>query len=599
MALHILCFFCCALVSVSGVRVTSRPTHSQGPDVNSTADTLWPSAQVWSREHGESCKVRPPFKAGTCTGGSYCYETCLGQVTVPGCTGRKAYGFSQGRCRIARTKPCDFSVPCRPGTACVPAADGGHGRTCESCNAGLAQPAWCIELAVAEAIARLSYINEYTQTLASKMKAMPEMKLEEALSEYRQDTLNVANTQEIFRRLRIEPVTAVDKLELGEARRSLKHIVVMGKNGASRSGATFFKSRDGKYLVKGFARKDEYESLVEIQKDIRSVSVERGWATETGRRPTTLNIATFGFPAFGKEKEPAYWSVMPDAGVAFHEQLVSVRSVKTFDTKPLPLISEKRDEFLQYLREIDFRPDPKDERSLTFFDTLRQDLAYLQNRDLVDYSWLVYVYDAEDSPSLPLDVPCFRTSTGRYVCFSLIDYTLTFEGCLMHLESKVLGDKWERYEAKFNTYTDCLWKLATPVYRLSGMFGLDSLFYNVSEGHQGQPVMDLRMRARRRSRLLLDSWLESGSLCGDYRDAACGGLMLTSTIKRYKQKLGISSIYLPLDLTCRFEIAPSPSWQTQAEFCLAYLAVKCYQLTRWENASHNIQNSHYAMMVMS
>eukprot|EP00929_Paragymnodinium_shiwhaense_P059689 TRINITY_DN29880_c0_g1_i5.p1 TRINITY_DN29880_c0_g1~~TRINITY_DN29880_c0_g1_i5.p1 ORF type:complete len:522 (+),score=67.30 TRINITY_DN29880_c0_g1_i5:102-1667(+) len=496
------------------------------------------------------------------------YEKCVGQLSFPICHGEKG-SSDTGYCFVPRTRPCKYASWCRPGSTCAPGPDGPvrwTKKTCEECPTGTSQTALCVEIACADAIDRWAYKNrDYNDSDIYSFST--DMRRAAA-----------ANTVRLVESASKTSVTDAVGEELGLFRASIQGLVPQTED-SSRSGAKFFFTADGKYLVKGFDRESEYDSLLEIQRDI--IDLKAGWSltkandTQT-RRETTLNVAVLAFSAFGSSiSDPVYWLVMKNAGARFQEQLECGPPIHRFDAKPMRLISDDRADLLQTLRKIDFRPF-QDDRFNHFFGALDQDLTYFVRKSLVDYSWLIYIFDVPYYQPMPSEGFCFpvfkqvklvgRNDTGtiKVVCFSLIDYSLTFDGLGMRIESAVMKDKWLNYGSQFHKFSYCLMHLYSPPETLEMMYRVEEI--TLTFPRPKERIGELRIASGIKANFgnnLFDS-------CDHYRRAACEGLILEVNVTHY------TPTPVPFEATCDFKFYESETWDVEAFFCLSILAQTCH-----------------------
>eukprot|EP00928_Gymnodinium_smaydae_P003742 TRINITY_DN11322_c0_g3_i1.p1 TRINITY_DN11322_c0_g3~~TRINITY_DN11322_c0_g3_i1.p1 ORF type:complete len:557 (-),score=44.08 TRINITY_DN11322_c0_g3_i1:325-1995(-) len=493
-----------------------------------------------------------------------CYRPCQAQRTVGFCNAWEKVRIIdqmhrvQGECYRRQYAECDIDRDCPPASFCgAPRSDGAKGVQCESCPAHLDQSSRCLQKAVEEAIERWRFLSSNIDVAAP-----------------------VSHTIRQYQSLNVTPAAGWSHDIVNSLVHHASPFNRTGK-GRSRSGAVFYLSSDNRYIVKGFLRSDEYAEMANLVKTFRP-----------GDDGTLLSLPALVFPAFGS----TYWSVMPNMEFQARALLSLEESTpaKTFDAKPAPLISQDRASLLLYLREIQFQVEHLASAKTSSFQlALLSDLAYLEARNIVDYSLLVKAFEIPNGehvsikPSISrptlLQPWCFRSSPRVstvesfvsskgdekliVVCFAIIDFSLALQGFRMHVESTLLRSKWDKYASKFNQLTKCIFLLGPPASDMLEQLRASSLQWyveNTSISNSGQTEYAVRISVAHTMRL------HQPTECFEYREAACNPVV--RSLQRCEAGKCTNST-----TTCLFFLNALQSTEAyaQAEYCMAYLLERC------------------------
>jgi len=278
----------------------------------------------------------------------------------------------------------------------------------------------------------------------------------------------------------------------------------------SKSGASFYWSKNRKFLLKAMPSAKEFAVLGHLAQDMGKHFAEANYdVLRTSLNPTLLSFSS----EQGETK--VFWALLVvesgsmieaasgrdfvvrvphESEVNFHQSDGSVQTLKmpaVFDVKPLPIGSVQRKSFFQYIEVVTNGNGLGQlwENHEKLQVTVLRDLQFLEKHHLVDYSILatfhkgaitrrpeqswneVYVSMGIAMPRctwLPLrHLPNATESSAVFMCFSIIDYLMDmttlsrfkqFENLLLGLKGKwgsnFMG-KWNQWGNKVQELFVC------------------------------------------------------------------------------------------------------------------------------------------------
>jgi len=340
----------------------------------------------------------------------------------------------------------------------------------------------------------------------------------------------------------INPQLAASALQdLQKSFANIQQATLTGDNPASKSGASFIFSGDGRFVMKSI-RSSEFKvftgQLVErIAARARFVlaqctTADHPWCWAShALEHTSLVVPLL---AFSNPKGNEYWIAMPAA--AQWRGLVTSRNfsdlspwgtVRYFDTKPLPAKSNARSKFLRTLAELgvipkDRRANPAQTSQWNNLErTLLKDVELLsvatqEGGSLVDYSLLWELYQPsrkvrDPGPGCISSFDCFYLEGEggcSVLCASIIDYLVTY-GPMRKLESVFKGGKFNAYGTKVAEMLHCPFEQVLPADVQSELFELT-------------PTDELlRFQFQR------GSHVNNQKLCAEYTELACSDLRIS------------------------------------------------------------------------
>jgi len=321
---------------------------------------------------------------------------------------------------------------------------------------------------------------------------------------------------------------------------NIQEATLAGANSASKSGASFIFSGDGRFIMKS-VRSEEFRVLtgqlieriaVRARFDLAKCTSEDSpwcWASHALAH-TTLVVPLL---AFSNPKQKEYWIAMPAAAqmrglVTSHNftQLSPWGTVFYFDTKPLPAKSNARSKFMRKLAELGFLPKAPMTYSAQasqwsgLEEALLKDVELLsvktqEDESLVDYSLLFELYQPsrkvrDPGPGCISSFECFYLEGEGdcwVLCVSVIDYLVTY-GPMRKLESFFKGGKFNGYGTKVAEMLHCSFGQALPVDTHAELFHMDAQdqqwLYRFPRGPE-----------------------EKQKLCAEYTELACGDLKIS------------------------------------------------------------------------
>jgi len=358
--------------------------------------------------------------------------------------GRKPDEFvdwnEEGECFIPKESQCDEDDQCRNGASCM-LDEGGDAYTCQEVVVDhIFDDASAVEVAAHVA----AIIRSMAQSLANS-----ELLRQERAPGGFMDERSGAMSPFV-----VNPALA--KQVLAEVATSFSSATVKGNDAASRSGALFVVSGDGRFLAKS-AREPEYEEFADrlighlarhadlANAVCQSASSDACWA-EAAINRTSLNIPVLAFV-----HDDRYWVIMPECaqlrGLSISrsvEDLHPLGEATYYDVKPLWAKSKARPDFMQKLAGLGINP------TATAASTeMRTQWAALQatvscdidfvtregsdDAPLIDYSLLFEVY----APGRRVDIhgkncleasSCFEEDpvACHVLCVSVIDFFTKF-----------------------------------------------------------------------------------------------------------------------------------------------------------------------------
>jgi len=423
----------------------------------------------------------------------YCYS-----VALKGRPGAKASNGIEGECKVPRRKFCLEDEQCRRGTYCQP-CESNNGYTCQEVTQAYMHGRLDTTLVADTVSAMLLFITDNyltsLKTAASSQEGLIRDPRTGAVSPYG-----------------VNPQLAISAIR--DLRRSFAtgNSTVAGENSASKSGAAFIHSGDGRFIIKSI-RSSEFTAfngelvdkiaarakfeLADCRSDNTtlhgtvarsSMVLDPPWCWMThALAHTTLMVPLL---AFSNPKRNEYWIAMPAAaqmrGLVSSHNLIDMLPwgpVSYFDTKPLPAKSNARPQFLRKLPQLGFLPRAyRSHPSHTaqwndLEEALLKDVGLLSAKteesaasaNLVDYSLLFELYQPsrkvrEPGPGCISSAECFyKEGTGGcwVLCVSIIDYLVTF-GPMRKLESMFKGGKFSGYGTKVIEMLQCMFEQAMP-----------------------------------------------------------------------------------------------------------------------------------------
>jgi len=450
----------------------------------------------------------------------YCYS-----LDLKAKAGAKASSDAIGECRIPRRKSCLEDEQCRRGTYCLP-CEQNNGYTCQEFTQSQIHDRLHTTPPATVAAMLLHFVGNYLsslETAASSQKSLIRDARTGAVSPYG-----------------VNPQLAISALtSLGRSFANISEATAAGKSSASKSGAAFIFSGDGRFIMKSI-RESEFKvftgQLVEriavhARLDSATCSPEDSswcWASHALAH-TTLVVPLL---ALSNAKQSEYWIAMPASAplrslATLHDDASSSvwGTVRYFDTKPLPAKSNARPEFLQKLPYLGFLPKQQETDAAQTSQwsnleaTLSKDVELLsvktrEDESLVDYSLLFELYQPskkvlDPGPGCISSVDCFfpeGRGRCRVLCVSIIDYLVTY-GPMRRLESFVKGGKFNGYGTKVVAMLRCLFEQALPL------------------GSRVTPVdMDFNSRL---FEIPKGNILSNQALCAEYTEYACNDLEIS------------------------------------------------------------------------
>jgi len=406
----------------------------------------------------------------------YCYNQ--DSQTSPG---TKAGSNKPGVCQIPRTKPCYADEHCRRGTYCLPTDAAPVFYTCQ--EASMSNSYMTENKNRANAIVEMllivavGYVESLDQTRVSgaQLHAVPTLIHDPrtgAVSPYGVN-VNLAQTA------------------LGVMIRSFSSTfeATVQVQKASKSGAIFVYSGDGRFLIKS-VRKEEFTNFAGTSAakiasagglaDVVCEDRDKEWCWAAAMlQHTALMVPML---AFSSPKTSEYWLVMPAAalfrGLAISqgETLEPWGEAAYFDVKPWPAKSNARERFLWKFARMNLLPftdSSHGEENVNHWVSLDKSIqAALEllggddgddSSSSVDYSLLFEVYKPNRTVTNPgrhcvASKDCFpsRDQSGcRVLCLSIIDFLTTFNFA-RKIESMWKDGKFNGYNAKVKELLNCM-----------------------------------------------------------------------------------------------------------------------------------------------
>lgn len=452
----------------------------------------------------------------------YCYD--LLQTETPG---TKASSGNVGVCQVPRKKPCVQDDQCRRGTFCQPSEDTGY--TCQEISqAYLRDNLKLNETAHVVSAMLVHVVDNYLAALDTA-----------AFTHATVGIIGDPRTGAVSPYGSNPQLAKVALRDLSTSFQQVTDATLAGKNSASKSGASFILSGDGRFMLKSI-REAEYTALtahiveqLATAGNFASLSCtadEEPWCWAAHTMSSTLLVVPL--LAFCNPKQKEYWVAMP--AVAQLRGLVISRNVAHLpwgdvhylDVKPLPAKSNARPELLKAMQKRAFLPmdestPPEQQRQwINLERSLLRDIELLSVKTpgqplLVDYSLLFELYKPPMKVTDPghgclSSAECFEDHalTCWIVCVSIIDYFVTF-GPMRKLESFFKGGKFNAYGTKAIDMLSCIFGQYLP----SGT--------QVSEvqGGSGDTIFLLFQRL---------TWVfGQQEVCEEYMEIACGDLKIS------------------------------------------------------------------------
>jgi len=407
----------------------------------------------------------------------YCYS-----VALTGKPGAKASTDASGVCKVPRRKLCLADEQCRRGTYCR-YCEKSNGYTCQEVTQDYMHRLPGLKVLPTESVSFMlvfvtrNYIKSL-EAAASSQEGLTRDPRTGAISPYG-----------------VNPQLAISALQdLEKSFANIEEATVAGANSASKSGASFILSGDGRFIMKSI-RAEEFtvfaDRLVEQIADHAGFEFAECttedpplcWASHALAH-TSLVVPLL---AFSNPKNNEYWTAMP--AVAQMRGFVTSRNVTDlspwgtvhyFDTKPLPAKSNARSTFLRTLAQSGFHPkDPRTHPAQTaqwnnLNETLRKDVELLsvktqEGESQIDYSLFFELYQPSRNVHAPgpgciSSVGCFHQDVKGIcwvLCISIIDYFVTY-GPMRKLESLFKGGKFNGYGSKVIEMLDCSFDQVLP-----------------------------------------------------------------------------------------------------------------------------------------
>jgi len=483
----------------------------------------------------------------------YCYG-------LGGTPGTKASSDETGVCQIPRKKACLEDRQCRRGTFCKP-SETDMGYACQDIRHTIQHTG---NVAPTISATLMLVVDKYLAALSHAKGGLIRDPRTGAVSPYG------SNPQ-------------LAKSALQDLSRSFQHInetYLGGKNSASKSGAIFVFSGDGRFVIKSI-HESEYTTLIGslVERLAGQGRFDNLTCASTSSEPLcwashAMSHTSLVLPllAYSNPKQGEYWIVMPTAaqlrGFAASRDLDNLfpwGTVRYFDTKPLPAKSNARPTFLQTLQQRAFLPQDQSAHAEQrtqweeLNERMHQDLALLSvtTKDqppLVDYSLLWELYEphrtvTHPGPGCLSSAECFEGDGHDcwVLCVSIIDYFVTF-GPMRKLESFFKGGKFSAYGTKVDDMLSCSFRQGLP-------WGTE-----VTKTREGSSTkLNLKFRNYK------TRWDWEQSVCRPYMKIVCGDLRIS-------------------DYTCTPDVVlyQGLDFEDRLKFCGSYLAMKAVKLAEKE-----------------